>query len=419
MTWPGVPLRDLGQWYGGGTPSKGNSAFWEGGSIPWLSPKDMGPTTLVATQDHITRAAVTGSSVRAVPAGSVAVVVRSGILDRILPVALVPFETTLNQDMKAIVPHEGVDVRWIAWGLRAFERKLLRDTRKAGTTVASIEMPRFYSFELPVPALVEQRRIVDILEDHLSRLDAAACYLDTALQRTQRWAAGMADLLIWGPRSPSRELGTLLREPMRNGRSDRAATGTNPGIRALTLTAVTRNEFTDANTKLTTTSSTVARGLWLEPGDIFVQRANTPDLVGTSARFDGPEDWAIFPDLLIRVRPDESMVDSRFMVAVLRSERSHRALRARAKGLAGSMPKIDQAAVADMKVPLPKLDEQRAIIDRLDGIRATSAALAASLQGQARRAAALRQALLAAAFSGKLTGRRTDDEVVEELARAK
>jgi len=243
-------------------------------------------------------------------------------------------------------PRTGVDAKFLRYLLEHHAGNGTLAKHSTGSTIAHLPQQRLREIEVPLPKYEEQRRIVDILEDHLSRLDAAACYLDTALQRTQRWAAGMADLLIWGPRSPSRELGTLLREPMRNGRSDRAATGTNPGIRALTLTAVTRNEFTDANTKLTTTSSTVARGLWLEPGDIFVQRANTPDLVGTSARFDGPEDWAIFPDLLIRVRPDESMVDSRFMVAVLRSERSHRALRARAKGLAGSMPKIDQAAVA-------------------------------------------------------------------------
>lgn len=80
MTWESVPLKDLGTWYGGATPSKGRSDFWTDGSVPWLSPKDMGPDVLRRTQDTITDAAVEGSSVKLVPAGSVAVVVRSGIL---------------------------------------------------------------------------------------------------------------------------------------------------------------------------------------------------------------------------------------------------------------------------------------------------------------------------------------------------
>ncbi len=416
MRWQRVSLKDLGQWYGGGTPSKANSGFWQGGSIPWLSPKDMGPTTLVSTQDHITPEAVSGSSVKTVPGGSVAVVVRSGILERTLPIALVPFETTLNQDMKAVLPREDIDARWIAWGLRAYERELLRDTRKAGTTVASIEMPRFHSFELPVPSLGEQRRIVDILEDHLSRLDAASRDLRTAEQRANSWRAGLVDALLWAPSWQTRELGALLREPMRNGRSDRAVTGPESGVRTLTLTAVTRNEFTNSNTKLTTTDPDAARGLWLEPGDILVQRANTPELVGTAARFEGPTDWAIFPDLLIRVRADEHVIDSAFMVAALRSERSHRALRSRAKGLAGSMPKIDQGALAAVQIPVPAVAEQRAVIDHLAAVNAATGALVTGVRAQDRRARLLRRALLSAAFSGKLTGRSTDQEVIEELA---
>ena len=75
--------------------------------------------------------------------------------------------------MKAVVAYAGVDPRWIAWGLRAQEARLLRTTRKAGTTVASIEMQRFYGSTLPVPTLAEQRQIDEILKNHLPRLNAA------------------------------------------------------------------------------------------------------------------------------------------------------------------------------------------------------------------------------------------------------
>lgn len=106
MTWKNVKLRDLGTWHGGGTPSKSNPDFWINGDVPWLSPKDMGPEILHDTKDHVTAAAVVGSSTKLVPAGAVAVVTRSGILERTIPVALVPFATTMNQDMKAVVPRD-------------------------------------------------------------------------------------------------------------------------------------------------------------------------------------------------------------------------------------------------------------------------------------------------------------------------
>ncbi|MET8239750.1 restriction endonuclease subunit S [Streptomyces sp. NPDC005245] len=172
--WAWARLGDLGDWYGGGTPAKNRPEFWTNGSTPWLSPKDMGSEVISATQNDITEAAVAGSAVRIVPSGSVAIVVRSGILERIIPVALVPFETTLNQDMKAVRAREGILPRWIAWSLRAFEREILRDCRKAGTTVASLSTDALMDLRVPLAPIAEQHRIVDAIEDHLSRLDAAS-----------------------------------------------------------------------------------------------------------------------------------------------------------------------------------------------------------------------------------------------------
>ncbi len=415
MTWPNAPFRDLGKWYGGGTPSKSNPAFWDNGDIPWLSPKDMGPAVLSDTKDHITRAAVAGSSVRMVPAGSVAIVVRSGILERTLPTALVPFETTLNQDMKAVVARDDIDPRWIAWGIRARERNLLRATRKAGTTVASIEMPRFFGATLPIPELEEQRRIVEILEDHLSRLDAAEANVESAMRRKLAFGKSVLKHLIWDEELSVTTVAEVLREPMRNGRSDRASDASD-AVRTLTLTAVTRRDFSETNTKMTSTTKKAAEGLWLEPGDVFVQRSNTPELVGTTARYDGPREWAIFPDLLIRLRPDETKRDSRYLAAVLRSERAHRSLRDRAKGLAGSMPKIDQGALGATVIPIPSIERQKVALAELDHLEYVQSRIDAAATSALARSAALRRAVLSAAFDERLTGRHTDQEVIEELA---
>jgi len=101
-------LGEVGKWYGGGTPSKRQLDYWENGTIPWISPKDMGYPVIDSSQDYITEAAVKGSSTKLVPANSIAIVVRSSILDKLLPSALIPVPVTLNQDMKAIIPHKNI-----------------------------------------------------------------------------------------------------------------------------------------------------------------------------------------------------------------------------------------------------------------------------------------------------------------------
>lgn len=269
---------------------------------------------------------------------------------------------------------------------------------------ASISRKALLQTELPLPLLEEQRRIVAILEDHLSHLDAADTYLADGERRIRAWRAAAIDEVLWRGNPPMRPIQGLLREGMRNGRSDRAVKGQERGTRTLTLTAVTRNSFTDEFTKETVTPPSVADGLWLEPGDIFVQRANTPELVGTSARYEGDRKWAIFPDLLIRLRPDETRIRGEYLAAALRSERVHRQLRAKAKGLAGSMPKIDQRAVAETCVPCPDLESQVGAVIALNHVTGAASSLSRDVSAQRRRSATLRRSLLAAAFSGQLTG---------------
>lgn len=269
---------------------------------------------------------------------------------------------------------------------------------------------------IALPSLAEQRRIVDILEDHLSRLDAANDYLEAAERRTRSLAQSVLDGLVWRSDVPTVQLASVLREPMRNGFSARAsATGS---VRVLTLTAVTRRTFTDEYTKMTDAAPERVRGLWLEPGDVFVQRANTPELVGSAALYDGEPGWAVFPDLLIRLRADPTLMTPQFLALALQTERCHRALRSRAKGLAGSMPKVDQGAIAALELPCPSLDEQQRIVDESDSHMASVRTLSDTALTAQRRSRALRRSALAAAFSGRLSGRPPGSERVEELTFA-
>lgn len=172
--WEWRELGDLGTWVGGGTPSKQRPDFWEGGTIPWVSPKDMKSWRLNGTRDAITETAAEESSTKRFVAGSVALVVRSGILEHTLPVSLVPFSATANQDMRVVTPNEHVTAEWLLYALRAESESIRRACRKDGTTVASIDVPKLTKWTLHVPTIEEQRRIVDRIErlrDHISAGD--------------------------------------------------------------------------------------------------------------------------------------------------------------------------------------------------------------------------------------------------------
>ena len=59
--------------------------------------------------------------------------------------------------------------------------------RSSGSTVTGIRQAELRRLEIPLPTEQEQQRIVEILEDHLSRLDAAEAGMKMATARLERW----------------------------------------------------------------------------------------------------------------------------------------------------------------------------------------------------------------------------------------
>src|SRR5687767_6673756 len=107
-SWSELSLNEMGIWISGKTPSKSRGDFWKNGSIPWISPKDMKKPFLNESEDLITEKAVKEGGMKILPSGSILIVVRSGILAHTLPVGVTKVDVTVNQDIKAIKPANGI-----------------------------------------------------------------------------------------------------------------------------------------------------------------------------------------------------------------------------------------------------------------------------------------------------------------------
>jgi len=196
--WALVALGDLGQWSGGGTPLKSKEQYWDGGTIPWVSPKDMKTLVIRDSEDHITEEAVAGSTAKLIPANSVLFVTRSGILRHSFPVAVNTVPVTVNQDLKTLTPKEGVLPEYVAWALRAFSQDILNTCSKQGTTVNSIETNSLKAFRIPVATFEQQERIVAKIEKQFSRLDEAVANLKRVKANLKRYKAAVLKAAVEG-----------------------------------------------------------------------------------------------------------------------------------------------------------------------------------------------------------------------------
>lgn len=189
--WLRVPLGKMGEWRGGGTPSKSRPEFWKG-DLPWVSPKDMKVLHIADAQDHVSPAAVEGSSVRLIPPGSLLMVVRGMILARAFPVALTMREVTINQDMKALLPTEPKTKEYLLVALRAFEPDVLAAIEHSSHGTCKLKTEFLRDFVMPLPPLAEQRRIVAKVEQLMALVDA----LETQLAASRATGADLMKAVV-------------------------------------------------------------------------------------------------------------------------------------------------------------------------------------------------------------------------------
>jgi type I restriction enzyme S subunit len=159
---PSYKVRALTKSRTGGTPSKSRAEYWEG-AIPWASPKDFGDFYLTDTEDHISEDAVGDSATALIPAKSLLVVYRSGVLQHSLPVAVTTRETAINQDLKALIPCGGASAEYLGAYFEIFGKRLLPLITKSGATVQSINTAQFDELRIPIPNPEVQTKVVDLL----------------------------------------------------------------------------------------------------------------------------------------------------------------------------------------------------------------------------------------------------------------
>jgi type I restriction enzyme S subunit len=456
--WARLPLGALGEWVGGGTPSKENSSYWTGGSIPWVSPKDMKVPRIRDSEDHITEDAVSASAAKVIPAGSVLVVTRSGILSRTLPVAVNEVPVTVNQDLKCLTPEPAVSSDYVAYGIRAFEGPILKSCSKHGTTVASIEFGSLKGFSIPVAPLAQQHQIVEALDSYFSRLDEVEAGLERVQRNLKRYRASVLQAAVTGRLVPTeaelaraevREyepasellkrilaerrrrweesgkrgkyqepappdtsnlpdlpegwcwatLAQLLEAPLINGRSVPTA---NHGFPVLRLTALKGEQIDLAERKIGRWTLLDAEPFLVRIGDFLVARGNgSIRLVGRGGLVTDSPDQVAFPDTMIRVRIDARHLHPRLLVLLWNSYLVRLHIEGCAKTTAG-IHKVNQRDLELTPIPLAPRAEQDRLVAEMDRHETVQAATALSIHDQIRRSSMLRQSILNEAFGGTL-----------------
>lgn len=168
MSWPRTQIKDVARVVGGGTPRTSVSEYWDG-EIDWVTPKDLSDLpgkSISSTPRRISTAGLQQSAAELLPANSVLFSSRAPIGH--VAINTVPMAT--NQGFKSLVPGPELDASFLYWWLDSHRAQL--QALGNGATFKELSKAVVERIEIPLPSLVEQKRIAAILDqaDALRRL---------------------------------------------------------------------------------------------------------------------------------------------------------------------------------------------------------------------------------------------------------
>ena len=159
--WKTCTIGDLGTVIGGATPSTKKIENYDGGTIPWITPKDLASFSgrfISHGERNITESGLKSCSTQLMPAHTVLFSSRAPIGY----IAIAEQELCTNQGFKSIVPNKGTDYMFLYYLLKYNKDRI--ENLGSGTTFKEISGGIMRVIEVSVPeSIEEQRRIAHVL----------------------------------------------------------------------------------------------------------------------------------------------------------------------------------------------------------------------------------------------------------------
>lgn len=385
--WNRVKMQEVGRIVSGGTPSRDAPSLW-GGGIPWVTPGEL--TSLTTKEIHetaktISAAGLSGSGANLLPSQSLLITSRATLGAR--AVNSVPMAT--NQGFKSLVPFNKQMIDFLYHLVDKIKPEMVR--RASGTTFLEISGSEFADIDLSMPPTDEAVRIAEILDT----LDAAIRGTEAVVAKLKAMKQGLLhDLLTRGidangdlrpphPEAPhlykQTPLGWLPKEwdeVKVNDLAQSSAIGPfgsdlvasdyrSEGVPVVFVRDIKpdafiwkSNVFLDARKALSLAAHKVTSG------DVVATKMGFPPCIAAVYPADLPD--AVITADVVCIRPKLNLMRPEWLSIMMNSPLVRRQVDQITAGV--TRPKVTLRDVRELKIALPLLDEQVAILQRATAV---------------------------------------------------
>lgn len=459
-SWVWTTLGEIGVVASGNTPSTNVEEYF-GGNIPWLCPSDLSDYNgkyIERGKRNLTKEGLNSSSARLLPKGTILFSSRAPIGYAVI--ASNPIAT--NQGFKNLILPEEIFNEYVYHYLKGNKR--LAESYASGTTFKELSATRFRRIPIPIPPFPEQKRIVFKLEELFSKLDAAVkslkrtkiqlrLYQQSLLKNafegglTAAWSSEKKHQKL---QVPSRNLIEKSYEYIRSKRkkSGKRVYKTLPKIdeealpelpnawvwaRAEELTYVidyrgrTPPYSPEGIPHLRSSNIKDGKIIWEdlryvseETYEKFMVRgiSQQGDLLFTTEAPLGevafvPNSKFSLAQRLMILRPNNSILDSRFLFYQIISPRFQGRLKGRGTGT--TVTGVSYRNFRLLELAVPPLEEQHIIADELDIGFSSISRITEEVEQALRRSSIMKQGILRKAFEGDLVPQDPSEEPADQL----
>lgn len=402
--WKWVRLGDFVETTSGGTPLRSKKEYY-GGNIPWVKSGELEDNWIYNTQETITEEGLRNSSAKIFPKGTLLVAMYGATVGK---TAILGVDAATNQAVCAIFPKKGlIDPFFIRYFIIWKRDELIKSSFGGAQPNISQTVIRNLMIPLPFrdgkPDIEEQRRVVARVEKLTSRIEQAKKLREEALKETEKIMQTALHQTFKNPEQKGWKQYTIneITVDLKSGFACSKKYEVPEGIPHLRPNNIGYYGKLDLSKIVCIPENMVDLKTYsLKRGDVLFNNTNSKELVGRAALVEEDLNYA-FSNHITRIRVNTELLTPEWLVTCLNY------LWLKGYFLHICQKWIGQAGIntrmlKSVKVYIPSIEEQKAITERLNKIQKIIENFNTQQNKTKAEIESLSQAILKAAFSGKL-----------------
>jgi restriction endonuclease S subunit len=303
-----------------------------------------------------------------------------------------------NQGCKTLVPGPALDFRYLYYFLAASRQML--DDLGTGATFRELSAGKLSEVAIPLQPIVEQRRIVALLDEATQHIAALESLLDREASELADMRRSAVDELLVSVGHGAKRLDEAC-DVFVDGDWIESKDQSSGGIRLVQTGNVGDGIFKDRRDKARWIDQTTfdrLRCTEIHAGDLLISRL--PEPVGRACMIPDTSDRMITAVDCTIARPDPKVAIPEFLVLYMSSSSYFEQVRSMITGT--TRDRISRKNLGSVRVPTPSIEVQLNLVARSSAIDAACRDLASNLEARTNLVRDLRQSALEAAFRGEL-----------------